>query len=93
MNSYGCSPIFHQESRGTLLDIAAEPRPASGWAADQWATRRTAAAVPHGKGHQGNLLDLIDDDLLGNAPQLRLASIAQFRLGHVDRTLMVNRGR
>jgi hypothetical protein len=43
----------------------------------------------HGKAHQGNLLDLIDDDLLCDAPQLRPASIAQFRLGHADRTLMM----
>src|SRR5580658_5282440 len=44
------SQLLRQKPPPCAVDVAAEPRPASGWGADQWATRRTAAAVPPRQG-------------------------------------------
>jgi len=42
-----------------------------------------------GKAHNGNFLLLGHDDLLGQSPDLRVATVAKHRKRHVDRTLMV----
>src|ERR1700719_3763037 len=39
--------------------------------------------------HRGDLLLLGDDDLLGNALELLVVAVAQFRLRHLDRPLMM----
>ena len=39
--------------------------------------------------HRVDLLHLVDDDLLGDAPQLFVLAVAQFDDGHVDRALMM----
>jgi len=39
--------------------------------------------------HCSDFLSLIDDDFLSDPPQLLVVPVAQFRPGHVDRTLMM----
>jgi hypothetical protein len=51
--------------------------------------RRRRERLADGKAHRGDLLELIDDDLLGNAPDLLVAPVAKHRLGHVDGALMM----
>jgi hypothetical protein len=50
---------------------------------------RSWQRLAEGESHGGDFLLLLDDDFLRDAPQLLVATVAQFGLSHVNRTLMV----
>ncbi len=65
----------------------------AGWAGlgagGRWARKGGREGLPQRQPHRGNLLQLIDDDFLRDAPELFVLAVAQLGHGHVDGALMV----